>query len=112
MTGRLRPDLSLLPPSAELDGNDLRIGGCSLRDLAAEFGTPAFVIDEQALRDRAAAYAGIAGRHPRSRVCFAMKSFPSASMVSVLIEEGLGWMWSAAASCGSRWPPGPTRPGS
>ncbi len=84
-------DLSLLPPSATIDGADLRIGGCSLTGLAAEFGTPAFIIDEQALRERARAYrAGLASRHPRSRVCFAMKSFPSASMISVLASEGLG----------------------
>jgi diaminopimelate decarboxylase len=84
-------DLTLLPPSASIDGPDLRIGGCSLTEVAAEFGTPAFVIDEQALRDRARAYReGLAARHPRSRVCFAMKSFPSASMVSVLASEDLG----------------------
>ena len=84
-------DLSLLPPSAVIDGADLRIGGCSLTELAAEFGTPAFIIDEQALRDRARAFAGgLAARHPRSRVCFATKSFPSASMISVLASEGLG----------------------
>jgi diaminopimelate decarboxylase len=84
-------DLSLLPPSAAIDGADLRIGGYSLTRLAAEFGTPAFVIDERALRERARAYqAGLASRHPRSRVCFAMKSFPSASMVSLLSSEGLG----------------------
>jgi diaminopimelate decarboxylase len=85
------PDLSLLPPSAVIDGADLRVGGCSLTDLAAEFGTPAFVIDEQALRGRARAYRdGLSARHPRSRVCFATKSFPSASMISVLASEGLG----------------------
>jgi diaminopimelate decarboxylase len=85
------PDLSLLPPSAAVDGADLRIGGCLMAELAAEFGTPAFVIDEQALRDRARGYKeGLAARHPRSRVCFAMKAFPSASMVRVLAGEGLG----------------------
>jgi diaminopimelate decarboxylase len=84
-------DLSLLPASATIDGADLRIGGCSLTELAAEFGTPAFVIDEQALRDRASAYRdGLTARHPGGRVCFAMKSFPSASMISVLASEGLG----------------------
>jgi diaminopimelate decarboxylase len=84
-------DLTLLPPSAVIDGPDLLVGGCSLAELAAEFGTPAFVIDEPALRDRARAYAdGLAARHPRSRVCFATKAFPSASMISVLISEGLG----------------------
>jgi diaminopimelate decarboxylase len=84
-------DLSLLPPNAAIDGADLRIGGCSLTELAAEFGTPSFVIDEDALRGRARAYRdGLTARHPRSRVCFATKSFPSASMISVLASEGLG----------------------
>ena len=84
-------DLSLLPPSAVIDGADLRIGGCSLTELAAEFGTPAFIIDEQALRGRARAFRdGLSARHPRSSVCFATKSFPSASMISVLSSEGLG----------------------
>src|SRR5215472_1430503 len=86
------PDLSLLPPSAAIEGNDLRIGGCSLTEVAAEFGTPAFIFDEQALRDRARAFAdGLARRHHRSRVCFATKSFPSSSMVSILASEGLGF---------------------
>jgi diaminopimelate decarboxylase len=84
-------DLSLLPPTAIIRGADVLVGGCSLTDLAAEFGTPVFVIDEQALRERARAFRdGLASRHSRSRVCFAMKSFPSASMVSLLSSEGLG----------------------
>ena len=47
------PDLSLLPPSAGIEGDDLRIGGCLLSEVAERFGTPAYVLDEQALRDRA-----------------------------------------------------------
>ena len=86
------PDLSLLPPSAAVDGNDLRIGDCSLTGVAAEFGTPAFIFDEHALRARAHAFAdGLARRHGRSRVCFATKSFPSSSMISILASEGLGF---------------------
>ncbi|HEX9065290.1 MAG TPA: alanine racemase, partial [Streptosporangiaceae bacterium] len=85
------PDLSLLPPSAEIDGADLRIGGCSLTGLAERFGTPAYVFDEQALRDRAREYvAAMTTRHPRSRVCFAVKAYPSVSMIRVLSTEGLG----------------------
>ncbi len=84
------PDLSLLPPTAAVDGDDLRIAGCSLTEIAAEYGTPAYVIDETSLRARARAYlTGLTSRHPRGRVCFAMKSFPSPSMVSVLVSEGL-----------------------
>jgi diaminopimelate decarboxylase len=85
------PDLSLLPPSADIDGDDLRIGGCSLTEVAERFGTPAYVFDEQALRDRASEYlAAMRARHPRSRVCFAVKAYPSVSMIRVLSAEGLG----------------------
>jgi diaminopimelate decarboxylase len=85
------PDLSLLPPSAVVDGEDLRIGGCLLREIASRFGTPVFVIDEQTLRSRAREYAAVlAGRHPRSLVCFAAKAYPSASIIRILAEEGLG----------------------
>ena len=85
------PDLSLLPPSAVVDGEDIQIGGCPLGEIASRFGTPAYVLDEQALRTRAREYSGaLAGRHPRSLVCFAAKAYPSASVINVLAEEGLG----------------------
>ncbi len=84
-------DLSLLPPSATVDGEDLRIGDCLLRDLASQFGTPAFVIDEKALRARAREYVGaLAARHRRGLVCFAAKAYPSASIIRILAQEGLG----------------------
>jgi diaminopimelate decarboxylase len=86
------PDLSLLPPSATIDGADILIGGCSVTKMAAEFGTPSFIFDERALRDRARAFAdGLSKRHQRSRVCFATKSFPSSSMISILGSEGIGF---------------------
>src|SRR6516165_862429 len=86
------PDLSLFPPSATIAGDDLQVGGCSLREIAERFGTPAYVIDEQALRSRAREYlAAFARRHPRSRVCFAVKAYPSASMISCLAGEGVGF---------------------
>jgi diaminopimelate decarboxylase len=91
LTAQPGPDLSLFPPSAVIDGEDLSIGGVSLRDLAAEFGTPAYVLDEDGLRARARDYvAAFTRRHPRSRVCFAVKAFPSPSVIRVLVQEGLG----------------------
>jgi diaminopimelate decarboxylase len=84
-------DLSLLPPSAEVAGDDLRVGGVLLRDLAQEFGTPAYVLDEEGLRARARRYlTAFRSRHRQSRVCFAVKAFPSASVIRVLVQEGLG----------------------
>ena len=86
------PDLSLFPPSATIAGDDLQVGGCSLREMAERFGTPAYIIDEQALRSRARDYlAAFTHRHARSRVSFAVKAYPSASMISLLAREGLGF---------------------
>ena len=85
------PDLSLLPPSAAIAGEDLMIGGCSLREVAERFGTPAYVIDVGALRERAREYvSALSSAHPRGRVCFAVKAYPSVSVIRVLVSEGLG----------------------
>ena len=84
-------DLSLLPPSAQISGADLTVGGCSITSLADRFGTPAYVFDELALRSKAREYQeALTSRHGASRVCFAVKAFPSASMIRVLVAEGLG----------------------
>jgi diaminopimelate decarboxylase len=89
--GFLVVDLSLFPPTTILDGADLRVGGCSLTAISEDFGTPVFVIDEAALRARAREFIQEFKRHhSRSRICFAVKSFPSASIIRVLAEEGVG----------------------
>jgi diaminopimelate decarboxylase len=86
------PDLSLLPPSAAVAADDLLIAGVSLRELAERFGTPAYVLDEDYLRARARQYvAAFTSRHPASQVCFAVKAFPSASVIGLLASEGLGF---------------------
>jgi diaminopimelate decarboxylase len=84
-------DLSLFPPNTVIDGVDLKVGVCSLAAIAEEFGTPVYVIDEAALRSRAREYLReFKRRHARSRICFAVKSFPSGSVIRILAEEGLG----------------------
>ena len=89
--GFLVVDLSLFPPTTIIDGADLRVGGCSLTEISKDFGTPVFVIDEAALRSRAREYIQeFKNQHPRSRICFAVKSFPSASIIRVLVQEGVG----------------------
>ena len=81
----------LLPPSARWAAEDLLIGGVALSAVAAEFGTPAYVIDEDALRDKAKAYRLAFGkRHPATTICFAAKAYPSIAMLRVMAAEGLG----------------------
>src|SRR5260370_39822978 len=84
-------DLSLPPPSATIEGEDPGVPGCLITDLAERFGTPAYIIDEQALRAVARQYlAALASRHARGRVYFAVKAFPCVAVIRVLAEEGLG----------------------
>jgi diaminopimelate decarboxylase len=81
----------VLPRTAEPapDGR-LTIGGCALADIAAEFGTPVLIFDEQGLRDTAREYlSAFAGRHRETDVHFASKALPCAPVLRVLAEEGL-----------------------
>lgn len=72
------------------DGS-LHLGGVDARELAAEFGTPAYVVLEDDLRAGARAFVA-AGRATGADVGFhfAAKSFPSAPIMAVLREEGIG----------------------
>jgi diaminopimelate decarboxylase len=81
----------VLPRTAETTDGRLTIGGVALADVAAEFGTPAFVVDEQALRQTAREYLDAFNRrHPQTDVHFASKALPCAPVTRILAEEGLG----------------------
>jgi diaminopimelate decarboxylase len=83
--------VSVLPRTAETVDGRLTVGGCALADLAEEFGTPAFVADEQALRATAREYLReFDSRHPDTDVHFASKALPCAPVTRILAEEGLG----------------------
>jgi diaminopimelate decarboxylase len=84
--------LSLFPSGTSLnENNELLIGGCSATELVSAYGTPALIVDESALRDRARRYQdGLRSRWPNSEVIWASKSLPLTSVFRVLGEEGLG----------------------
>jgi len=83
--------MELLPRTASFDSGRLTIGGVALADVAAEFGTPAFVFDEQGLRETAREYVReFTSRHPRTEVHFASKALPCAPVTRILAEEGVG----------------------
>ncbi len=83
--------VDLFAPGTTVVDGELVIAGVPASQLAAEFGTPAYVIDEGYLRARVCAYRdGLATRWPNSRVYFASKSFPSTPVYRVMAEEGIG----------------------
>ncbi len=91
VAGAWRDLRDLLPEtSAVTPDGVLTIGGCRLDDLAAEFGTPAYIFDEAGLREQARRYLrGLRRRRPGSEVLFASKSLPCVAMYSLASAEGL-----------------------
>lgn len=83
--------LGLFPPGSRLDDDGtLMIGGCRLDHVAGRFGTPAIVVSEDALRQRARDYlSAFRSRWPRCDVAFASKSFPCTAVQRVMVDEGL-----------------------
>jgi diaminopimelate decarboxylase len=83
--------LALFPDTTVLaEDGSLVVGGCRLEDVADEFGTPVYVVDEESLRNQARRYRrGLESRRPGSQVAFASKAFPCRAVYRLLAEEGL-----------------------
>jgi diaminopimelate decarboxylase len=83
--------LSLFPDGTNLIDGEIAISGVKVSDLAAAYGTPAYLVDESALRQRIRHYRdGLSLRWPNSRVYYASKAFPSTAVYRVMSEEGIG----------------------
>ena len=77
---------SLLPDSAAIgDDGGLTIGGCSVTELVAEYGTPLFIYDEEHLRSRAREAVEAFG----PGVAYASKAFLCTEMARLVYEEGM-----------------------
>ncbi len=68
------------------DDGMLAVGGCSVAEIAAEFGTPVFVYDEAHLRSRCREAVGAFGHE---RVIYATKAFLCRAMARLAYDEGL-----------------------
>jgi len=79
---------AIWPRGAQRRGGVLTLGGVDVRDLAAEFGTPVFVTDEQDVRDRCREYMDAFGAE--AQVFYAAKAFCSRAVLRWVTEEGLG----------------------
>jgi diaminopimelate decarboxylase len=68
----------------------LEVGGCDVVELAAEFGTPAYVYAEDDMRARARAFVeALRARTEQFEVIYASKAFPCAATYRLFAEEGL-----------------------
>ncbi len=84
---------SVFPDTAEINAQGhLMIGGCSALDLAAEYGTPVYVLDEATIRARCRSFVNeFRQRSPGAKVAYACKAFINPALARLLREEGLGF---------------------
>ena len=71
-------------------GADLQLDGCSLDDLATEFGTPLFVYSQRAMLDAVASYRHALAGRPHL-LCYAMKANPSLAVLQTFARAGCGF---------------------
>ena len=83
---------TVFPDTAEVNPQgQLVIGGCNTLDLAAEYGTPVYILDEQTLRARCRSYVSeFQKRHPATHVAYACKAYINPALARIFQEEGLG----------------------
>ncbi len=72
------------PANAVLDDRGLAVAGIPAVELAARYGTPLLVVDEEHLRERARTFARLFP-HP----LYAVKAFTSHRVIRLVLEEGL-----------------------
>ncbi|MFC1478572.1 diaminopimelate decarboxylase, partial [Candidatus Margulisiibacteriota bacterium] len=81
-----------MPSTAVIDSKKhLSIGGCSATDLAKEFGTPLWVLDEQTIRAACQRYKKEFHKHNTDvEIVYASKALSSIAMLQIVTSEGLG----------------------
>src|SRR5215471_8548386 len=81
-------DAGIWPRGAQRAGGVLTLAGADVRDLAREFGTPVFVLDEEDFRSRCRDFRQAFGEG--TAVFYAAKAFCSRGVLRWVAEEGLG----------------------
>jgi len=81
------------PHTARRNNGAIEIGGCDIRALGNEFGTPLFILDEEDLKRRItewrAEHAKAFGSHA-GRIYYAAKAFVSIELAKLISDSGLG----------------------
>jgi len=69
----------------------LEIGGCDTVDLAGEFGTPLYVMDEVTLRGKCREYrTAFKNRYDNTLIIYANKALCNTAILKIIEDEGLG----------------------
>ncbi len=69
----------------------LEVGGVDCTELAAQYGTPLYVMDEAYIRSVCRGYTELLSRkYPNSKVAYASKAFSTLAIYNIVRSEGLG----------------------
>jgi diaminopimelate decarboxylase len=84
--------LGLFPPGSRLDPDgELVVGGCRLADLAAAWGTPLFVIDDEAIGAQVRRFRqALELNWPGARMVWASKAFPCTAVYRLMAQQDIG----------------------
>ncbi len=87
----ISPNTRVQPQSARINSSGhLVIADCDTVDLASQFGTPLYLLDELTIRKAAEAIKAGLANYPRSRVLYAGKAFLCLAMCHLIDDLGLG----------------------
>ncbi len=89
----ISPNQELLPLTSSVDSHDcLEIGGCDLKTLVEQFGSPLYIVDEETLRMACRQYREAFSRHypGESQVLYASKAWSCLAICAIARQEGLG----------------------
>ncbi|HBL11434.1 MAG TPA: diaminopimelate decarboxylase, partial [Cyanobacteria bacterium UBA11162] len=87
------PNQELLPLTAKINSHDgLEIGGCDVKTLVEQFGSPLYILDEETLRTACRQYRdAFAQYYPgESLVLYASKAWNCLAVCAIAAAEGLG----------------------
>ncbi|AKG21931.1 diaminopimelate decarboxylase [Calothrix sp. 336/3] len=87
------PNQQLLPLTAKVNLHDhLEIGGCDVKNLVAQYGTPLYILDEATLRAACEQYRESFKKYypGESQVLYASKAWNCLAICAIAASEGLG----------------------
>lgn len=87
------PNQELLPVTAKVNSQDiLEIGGCDVKTLVEQFGSPLYILDEETLRLACQQYRDTFKKYYQgeSQVLYASKAWNCLAVCAIAASEGLG----------------------
>ena len=93
MTTATFPTVHIFPNTASVNPQQhLTLGGCDVTELAAQYGTPLYIFDEDTLRARCREFiTEFGGRYDGVTVLYACKAYINKALTKLFAEEGMGF---------------------